>query len=221
MKESLLLPDERSTMRLNPNAIEIIKPTSHGAFGANLSEERVVLVNDRDEPIGIEGKTEAHVQGTLHRAFSVFVLNASGQLLIQRRALTKYHSRGLWSNTCCGHPRPGEIIEEASTRRLREEMGLVSELSELFYFTYHVNLEDGLIENEYDHVLVGWYEGVPRPDPAEVADWRWVDVPTLSMDLKDHPENYAYWFRISFDRFVQAISINYLTVMRSNPTSQR
>jgi isopentenyl-diphosphate delta-isomerase len=208
MEEGPLLLQERSTMRLNPNAVEIIKPTNHGAFGANLSEERVVLVNDRDEPIGIDGKTNAHAQGALHRAFSVFVVNASGQLLMQRRALTKYHSRGLWSNTCCGHPRPGETIEEASRRRLREEMGFVSELSEVFEFIYHANLEDGLIEHEYDHVLVGWFEGVPRPDPTEIAEWRWLDMATLSIDLKDHPESYTYWFRISFDRFVRAISID-------------
>lgn len=196
-------------MRPNPNAMEIIRPTGHGDFSASPGEEKVVLVNDRDEPIGIEGKTIAHIHGALHRAFSVFVLDGSGQLLLQRRALTKYHSRGLWSNTCCGHPRPGETIEEASIRRLREEMGFVSELSKLFDFIYHVSLEDGLIEHEYDHVLVGWYEGTPQPDPIEVADWRWVEMPTLSMDLKNHPDNYTYWLRISFDRFFQDISIDH------------
>lgn len=206
--EGPVRPDERLTMHFNPNAVEIIKPTNASAFGANLSEENVVLVNNRDEPIGIEGKTNAHVKGLLHRAFSVFVVNASGQLLMQRRALTKYHSKGLWSNTCCGHPRPGETIEEASRRRLREEMGFVSELSEVFEFIYHANLEDGLIEHEYDHVLVGWFEGVPRPDPTEIAEWRWLDMATLSIDLKDYPESYTYWFRISFDRFVRAISVD-------------
>ena len=137
-----------------------------------MTKEKVVLVNEQDEAIGIEDKTRAHLLGVLHRAFSVFVVNAAGQLLVQKRALTKYHSRGLWSNTCCGHPRPNEVIEKASRRRLREEMGFDSHLSKLFDFVYRANLEDGLIENEYDHVLVGWFEGVPKPDPTEVADWQ-------------------------------------------------
>lgn len=171
-----------------------------------MTEEKVVLVNEQDEAIGIEEKTRAHLLGALHRAFSVFVVNADGQLLLQKRALTKYHSRGLWSNTCCGHPRPNESIEHASRRRLREEMGFDSHLSELFDFVYRADLEDGLIENEYDHVLVGWFEGDPKPDPTEIAEWKWVGLETLSADIKDHPESYTYWFRISFDRFLQEIA---------------
>lgn len=171
-----------------------------------MTEEKVVLVNEQDEAIGIEDKTSAHLLGALHRAFSVFIINAAGQLLMQKRALTKYHSRGLWSNTCCGHPRPGEAIEKAARRRLNEEMGFDSDLSEVFDFIYRANLEDGLIENEYDHVLVGSFDGVPNPDPAEIAEWRWVDMTTLSVDLKEHPESYTYWFRISFDRFLRAVA---------------
>jgi isopentenyl-diphosphate delta-isomerase len=171
-----------------------------------MAEEKLVLVNEQDEAIGVEEKTRAHLLGALHRAFSVFVLNAAGQLLVQKRALTKYHSRGLWSNTCCGHPRPDEDIEKASRRRLREEMGFDSQLTELFAFVYRADLEDGFIENEYDHVLVGWFEGVPKHNPTEVADWRWVDLATLCMDLKEHPESYTYWFRISFDRFLRAVA---------------
>jgi isopentenyl-diphosphate Delta-isomerase len=173
------------------------------ALLANTSEERVVLVNERDEAIGIEAKTKAHLLGALHRAFSVFVVNSAGQLLVQKRALTKYHSRGLWSNTCCGHPRPEETITEASRRRLTEEMGFESNLKEVFSFVYRADLEDGLIENEYDHVLVGFFDGVPKPDPAEISEWRWVDIEGLSVDLKRCPWNYTYWFRTSFDRFVQ------------------
>lgn len=172
-----------------------------------MTEEKVVLVNEQDEAIGIEDKTRAHLLGALHRAFSVFIVNAAGQLLLQKRALTKYHSRGLWSNTCCGHPRPDEAIEKAARRRLNEEMGFDSELSEVFAFVYRANLEDGFIENEYDHVLVGSFDGVPKPDPAEIAEWRWVDMATLSMDLKEHPEIYTYWFRISFERFLRAVSL--------------
>jgi isopentenyl-diphosphate delta-isomerase len=184
-----------------------------------MTEEKVVLVNEKDEAIGIEGKTRAHLLGALHRAFSVFVINADGQLLLQKRALTKYHSRGLWSNTCCGHPRPNESIEHASRRRLREEMGVNSNLSELFDFVYRANLEDGLIENEYDHVLVGLFEGVPNPDPSEVAEWRWVDLSTLSADLKENPENYTYWFRISFDRFHQAVAPMQLSMSSDSTNS--
>lgn len=193
-------------MRVSQDLIEILKQRSQENFGTKMTEEKVVLVNEQDEAIGIEDKTRAHLLGALHRAFSVFVVNAAGQLLVQKRALAKYHSRGLWSNTCCGHPRPEEAIEKASQRRLREEMGFDSHLSELFNFVYRADLEDGLIENEYDHVLVGWFEGIPEPDPTEVADWRWVDMATLSIDLKEHPESYTYWFRISFDRFLRAVA---------------
>jgi isopentenyl-diphosphate delta-isomerase len=198
-------------MPFSQNAPQILKQTSGGDPPADTTEEKVVLVNEQDEAVGVEDKTRAHMLGVLHRAFSVFVINATGQLLLQKRALTKYHSRGLWSNTCCGHPRPNETVDKASRRRLREEMGFDSDLSEVFHFVYRANLEDGFIENEYDHVLVGSFDGVPKPDPAEVAEWRWVDTTMLSVDLKEHPESYTYWFRISFDRFLWAIAR-----MRSN-----
>jgi isopentenyl-diphosphate Delta-isomerase len=193
-------------MPVHQDAILIFKEPSDQNLPANMTEEKVILVNEQDEAIGIEDKTTAHLLGVLHRAFSVFVINAAGQLLVQKRALTKYHSRGLWSNTCCGHPRPDEALEKAAQRRLREEMGFDSHLTELFAFIYRANLEDRLIENEYDHVLVGWFEGVPKPDPTEIADWRWVDIATLSVDLQEHPESYTYWFRISFDRFLRAVA---------------
>jgi isopentenyl-diphosphate delta-isomerase len=193
-------------MLFSQNAPEVLEQPPDGNPPANTTEEKVVLVNEQDEAIGVEDKTRAHLLGVLHRAFSVFVINAAGQLLLQKRALTKYHSRGLWSNTCCGHPRPDESVEKASRRRLGEEMGFDSELREVFHFVYRADLEDGLVENEYDHVLVGSFDGVPKPDPAEVAEWRWVGMATLGADLKNHPESYTYWFRISFDRFLQAIA---------------
>jgi isopentenyl-diphosphate delta-isomerase len=173
---------------------------------ANVAEEKVVLVNERDEMIGLENKTQAHLLGALHRAFSVFILNANGELLLQKRAQTKYHSKGLWSNTCCGHPRPGETIEQASRRRLWEEMGIHSDLRKLFDFIYRANLDEGLIEHEYDHILIGWFDDAPQPDPDEVAEWKWADLKIVTVDLKAHPERYTYWFRISFDRFLQTIA---------------
>lgn len=190
-------------MPLHQNVIEPFTNAQH--LAANTPEERVVLVNALDEAIGIEEKTKAHLLGALHRAFSVFVVNAAGQLMVQKRAATKYHSRNLWSNTCCGHPRPEETIAHASRRRLREEMGFELNLKEVFSFVYHANLEDGLIENEYDHVLVGFFEAVPKPDPAEISEWRWVDLAEVSEDLKKNPENYTYWFRISFERFLAVL----------------
>ena len=181
-------------MVLNTKEVELLTQIGR------TTEEKVVVVNEHDVAIGVEDKTRAHLLGVLHRAFSIFVMNSAGQLLLQRRALGKYHSRGLWSNTCCGHPRPGESINQASRRRLREEMGFDADLESVFQFRYRVDLEEGLIENEYDHMLVGLFDGGPEPNPAEVAEYRWVDPATLSLELETHPENYTYWFRISFDR---------------------
>lgn len=176
--------------------------------------EEVVLVDADDCVVGREKKLAAHKQGALHRAFSVFILNSSYDLLIQRRTSTKYHSRGLWSNTCCGHPRPDEPLDEASQRRLKEEMGFAVQLTRLFHFTYRVELEDGLIEHEYDHVMVGHFDGVPTPDYNEVSEWRWVDLKTLRADLDEHPERYTYWFRVAFKQFYKAVG----SAMRQGPS---
>lgn len=170
------------------------------------AEEQVVLVNELDEMIGVESKSRAHLLGTLHRAFSVFILNAQDQLLLQKRAQTKYHSKGLWSNSCCGHPRPGESIDTASRRRLREEMGFNSYLRKLFHFIYRADVDEGLVEYEYDHILLGFFDGTPQPDPSEIDEWRWADLKTLSADIEAHPESYTYWFRISFNRFLQEVA---------------
>jgi isopentenyl-diphosphate delta-isomerase len=188
--------------------IAVERASEAGRRKANIAEEKVVLVNERDEMIGVENKTQAHLLGALHRAFSVFILNADGQLLLQKRAQTKYHSKGLWSNTCCGHPRPGESIERASQRRLWEEMGFDSDLRKLFDFIYRANVDEGLIEYEYDHILLGWFDGTPQPDPNEIAEWKWADLRTLSADIEAHPESYTYWFRISFNRFLREIAAN-------------
>ncbi len=192
-------------MRVGERTTRILGQRSQASFGTSMVEEKIVLVDEQDKALGVEEKIRVHQLGALHRAFSVFVVNAEGQLMMQRRALTKYHSRGLWSNTCCGHPRPDEPLEQAARRRLKEEMGFDSHLTELFAFVYRAELEDGLVENEYDHVLLGCFEGIPEPDPAEIVEWKWVNLATLSVDIEEHPESYTYWFRISFDRFLRAV----------------
>jgi isopentenyl-diphosphate Delta-isomerase len=162
-------------------------------------EERVVLVDDHDGELGTESKLAAHVTGKLHRAFSVFVFDSAGRMLLQRRAATKYHSGGLWSNTCCGHPRPGEPVVAAATRRLREEMGFDCVLRPTFSFIYRAEVGNGLSEHEYDHVLVGRFDGTPNPSPEEVGAWRWADMDELSADVVEHADRYSAWFQIALE----------------------
>jgi isopentenyl-diphosphate delta-isomerase len=159
--------------------------------------ERVVLVDERDVEVGSAAKLEAHRTGVLHRAFSVFVVNSAGELLLQRRAPTKYHTGGLWSNTCCGHPRPGEPITAAARRRLAEEMGFQCALRRLYGFVYHAELGGGLREHEYDHVFVGRHDADPAPDPCEVSEWRWAGVSELRADVARAPDRYTPWFRMA------------------------
>lgn len=163
-------------------------------------EEWVILVNPRDEVVGFGEKMQAHVEGALHRAFSVFIFNSKGELLTQRRALSKYHSGGLWSNTCCGHPRPGEPTEGAARRRLREELGLECELERVFHFVYKVKLDNGLWEHEFDHVFAGRFDAPPLPNPDEVCDWRWASLPSLCRDAKISPSLYTRWFSLCLKR---------------------
>ena len=168
-------------------------------------KEELILVNENDEPVGVEEKITAHLNGVLHRAFSLFIFDSSGQLLLQKRTSTKYHSQGLWSNTCCGHPRPGETIEQASRRRLQEEMGFDCAVHKVFEFVYRVQLDDGFSEHEYDHVFVGRFDGPPTPNHDEVDDWKWVDLATLQHDIQTHPEHYTYWLRLSLDRLCRSV----------------
>lgn len=166
-----------------------------------MTEEKVILVNENDEPIGLMPKLEAHEKAVLHRAFSVFILNDRKELMLQQRAAHKYHSPLLWTNTCCSHQRNGESNIEAGTRRLREEMGFTAELRELFHFIYKAPFDNGLTEHELDHVLIGFYNKEPRINPDEVEAWKWVAIGDVKLDMELHPEKYTVWTRIIFDEF--------------------
>ena len=165
-----------------------------------MSEEKVVLVDKEDFQLGLMPKLEAHRKGVLHRAFSVFVFNSSKLLLMQKRSSLKYHSPGLWTNTCCSHQRDGESTVDAAKRRLDEEMGLNVDLKETFSFIYKANLENGLIEHEFDHVLVGFTDFNPKINTNEVEDWKWIDLSFLELDLDKNPNIYTEWFKIIFKR---------------------
>lgn len=172
---------------------------------------QVILVDTRDRQIGVEEKLEAHKKGNLHRAFSAFVFNSKGKLLLQKRAEDKYHSGELWTNTCCSHPAPGESIKEASERRLWEEMGIKADLSEITSFIYKVNFENGLTEHEFNHIVIGKFDGDPKPDPSEVSDWKWEDPKIALGDLEKNPQNYTYWFRLCFKDIIEKANEKNLT----------
>jgi isopentenyl-diphosphate delta-isomerase len=170
-----------------------------------MNKEYVILVNTQDEEIGSMEKMDAHRQGLLHRAFSIFVFNNEGQLLIHRRAHEKYHSAGLWTNTCCSHPRHGETTIDAAYRRLQEEMGFTCPLEKSFEFLYKTELEDGLFEHEFDHVFTGEFSGIPNINPEEVSEWKYISITDLEMDVLTHPEKYTVWFRIALPRIIEQI----------------
>jgi len=159
----------------------------------------IILVDENDNQIGSEEKIKAHQEGNLHRAFSIFILNNKNRLLLQQRSVNKYHSGGLWTNTCCGHPRPGEKILEAAHRRLKEEMGFNCELVEVFRFKYKAAFENGLIENEIDHVFIGKHTGELHIDQSEVSAYKWVDTNFLENDIKENPKIYASWLQMCFE----------------------
>ena len=166
----------------------------------------VILVNEKDEPVGVMEKIEAHKRGgTLHRAFSILIFNKKGELMLQLRSKKKYHAGGLWTNTVCSHPRPGETTEEATKRRLMEEMGFTTELKEVGSFIYRADVGNGLTEYEYDHVFMGFYEGLPKPNPEEADGWKWMDFEAVVRDVKENPEHYTPWFRILLDKMADTI----------------
>ena len=170
-------------------------------------EEHVILVDENDRQIGVMPKLEAHQKAVLHRAFSVFVFNGNNELMLQQRAMHKYHSPGLWTNTCCSHQRDGETNIEAGKRRLQEEMGFVTNLEETISFIYKAPFDNGLTEHEFDHVLVGYYNKEPNINSEEVADWKWMTLDAVKKDMDLHPESYTVWFKIIFDKFLQHLNI--------------
>ena len=166
-------------------------------------DEYVVLVNENDNQIGIMEKMAAHIVPRLHRAFSIFIFNSKGELLLQQRAFSKYHSPGLWTNTCCSHPRDGESVDKAADRRLLEEMGLQCPMHEVFTFIYKAPVGLGLVEHEYDHVFFGQCDDAPVINTEEVASWKYMSLDNIASDMKTHPECYTEWFKISFDEIVR------------------
>ncbi len=172
-----------------------------------MEEEKVILVNKNDEQIGVMHKMEAHEKAVLHRAFSVFILNSKNELMLQQRAHHKYHSPGLWTNTCCSHQREGETNIVAGIRRLQEEMGFVTTLKETISFIYKAPFDNGLTEHELDHILVGHYEEPPQINTQEVADWKWMPIEDIKSDILINADSYTVWFKIIFDKFYSHITL--------------
>ena len=167
--------------------------------------EQVVLVDENDNPIGLMEKIEAHEKALLHRAFSVFIFNKKGELMLQQRAASKYHSPLLWTNTCCSHQRDGETNLEAGKRRLFEEMGFNADLKELFSFVYKAPFDNGLTEHELDHVMVGYYENEPKINKDEVEAYRWMTLEDVKTDIEKNPQIYTVWFKIIFNESYQKL----------------
>ena len=162
--------------------------------------QQVILVNENDEPVGVMDKMEAHEKGLLHRAFSVFIFDTKGRMLLQQRAGEKYHGAYLWTNACCSHPYPGEKVEAAAQRRLKEELGFDTDVQEIFSFTYHAAVENGLTEHEYDHVFVGIYEGPVEANKNEVAAFRYQEMSEIKSGIQNQPQLFTVWFKIVFPR---------------------
>lgn len=160
----------------------------------------VILVDDNDKQVGVMEKMEAHQKGLLHRAFSIFIFNDKGELLLHQRAKDKYHSPGLWTNTCCSHPLPGENSNDAAKRRLKEEMGFATPLEKIFDFTYKATFNNGLTEHEFDHVYIGEWSGKIDPDKKEVADYSYKTIADIKSDIESNPDNYTVWFKIALPK---------------------
>lgn len=166
-----------------------------------MAEEHVILVNEKDQEIGLMPKLEAHQKAVLHRAFSVFIFNSENELMLQQRASDKYHSPNLWTNTCCSHQRSGESNIQAGTRRLYEEMGFTTPLKEITSFIYKAPFDNGLTEHELDHIMVGYYNEDPVINSHEVEDWKWMKIEDVKKDISLNPDLYTAWFKIIFKNF--------------------
>ena len=171
-----------------------------------MKEEQVILVDETNKQIGLMPKLEAHQKAVLHRAFSVFVFNDKNELMLQQRALDKYHSPGLWTNTCCSHQRNGESNIEAGKRRLYEEMGFITDLKETISFIYKAPFDNGLTEHEFDHVLFGTYVGNIQANPEEVMDFKYITKDQLINEVNDHPELFTEWFKICFEEVLNKLA---------------
>ena len=167
-----------------------------------MPKKEVILVDTKDKKIGTEEKLKAHKEGKLHRAFSIFISNSKGELLLQQRAKTKYHSPGLWTNTCCSHPRINKNLKMEAERRLKEEMGFQCGIKEAFSLLYKVRVGD-LIEHEFDHIFLGRFDGNSKPNKEEVEDWKWINMKELQKDMKDNPKKYTAWLKIILDKVVK------------------
>lgn len=183
-----------------------------------MEEQQVILVNVKDEAQGVMNKMDAHRRGVLHRAFSVFIFNAKGEMLLQQRALDKYHSPGLWSNACCSHPQPGEDTAAAAQRRLEEELGFKTSLEKLFDFVYEAKFENGLTEHEFDHVFAGEYEGPVPFNTTEVKDICYKDLESIRSSLDSHPQKYTVWFHKAFPRIESWWKSQYSLISHSSRT---
>ena len=170
-----------------------------------MQEEKVVLVDDSNNQVGLMPKMEAHLKGVLHRAFSVIIFNDNGEVMLQKRASTKYHTPSLWSTTCCSHQRENEDNISAGKRRLNEEMGFITQLYDFESFIYKVSFSNGLIEHEFDHILVGIYNGLPNINLDEVDEWKWISIDELVNDMKDNSEKYTAWFKIIINKYSQSL----------------
>jgi isopentenyl-diphosphate delta-isomerase len=173
-----------------------------------MKEEQVILVDENDNQIGLMPKMEAHEKALLHRAFSVFIFNKENELMLQQRALHKYHSPGLWTNTCCSHQREGETNLQAGKRRLQEEMGFFTDLEETITFIYKAPFDNGLTEHELDHIMIGSFEDKPFINKDEVADWKWMPLEGVRNDILKQPELYTAWFIIIFEKFYDYLNKN-------------
>jgi len=171
-------------------------------------EQQVILVDKEDRQIGIMEKMEAHRTGKLHRAFSIFIFDEEGKMLLHKRAFNKYHSGGLWTNACCSHPMPGETTDAAALRRLKEEMGFETDLSPMFHFTYEAKFDNGLTEHEYDHVFYGKYSGDIKPNKDEVIDYAFMPMSEIREEITSNPQKYTAWFRIAFPRLETWLQLN-------------